>query len=401
MNSSKETIKSIAKDFVYFILIYVSKILELFPKNKNIWVFGAWRGKLYADNSKYMFEYINNIHPDIKAIWISREKKVVKEIRQKGYKAYHRNSLMGISSCLRAQVAFFTEDRHDISRILISGATIVQLWHGMGIKDITRISPKGRSAVQERYDRIVHSHQDEYWMVACEEAVNKYSNAFSLSRQQMFITGQPKDDTFINVAGNKFIEQIRKSHSNCLVAVYLPTHRNFGEKGTSNILSYDVLKEVNNKLAKKNIVMIFKPHAHEFKNYEGISVDLPNIVFATDSQVYGDIYEFLPVCDMMITDYSGVMLGYLASKKPMIYFAYDLDEYISSDAGFCYTYDEVTAGPICKTWDEVINAVWQLAQKDLYVKKREQLRKRFCPMADGESCSRIFNKVQEIIQENV
>ena len=126
-----------------------------------------------------------------------------------------------------------------------------------------------------------------------------------------------------------------------------------------------------------------------------------NIVFATDSQVYGDIYEFLPVCDMMITDYSGVMLGYLASKKPMIYFAYDLDEYISSDAGFCYTYDEVTAGPICKTWDEVIDAVWQLAQKDLYVKKREQLRKRFCPMADGESCSRIFNKVQEIIQENV
>lgn len=396
MNGSKTTIKSLVRDITYFIMLYISKILVHFPKKENLWVFGAWRGKLYADNSKYMFEYVNKFHPEINAVWISREKIVVKEIRQKGYKAYHRNNLMGIMTCLRAQAAFLTEDRHDISRILISGAIIVQLWHGMGIKDIMRISPKERSSVQERYDMVVHSHQDEYWMVACEEAVEKYSKAFSLSKQKMFITGQPKDDTFINIAGNVFIERIRKAHSNCKIVVYLPTHRNFGAKGTTAVLNYEVLKEVNDKLAQKNIVMIFKPHAHEFKNYDGVNVDLSNIVFATDSQVYGDVYEFLPVCDMMITDYSGVMLGYLASRKPMIYFAYDLDEYISADAGFCYTYDEVTAGPVCRSWNEVIEALGQLAQEDVYAERREQLRKRFCPMADGDSCKRIFMKVREI-----
>ena len=30
----------------------------LIPKSKNLWIFGAWRGQLYADNSKYLFEYV-------------------------------------------------------------------------------------------------------------------------------------------------------------------------------------------------------------------------------------------------------------------------------------------------------------------------------------------------------
>lgn len=40
----------------------------LIPKNKNIWVFGAWRGQLYADNAKYLFEYVTENKKDIRPI---------------------------------------------------------------------------------------------------------------------------------------------------------------------------------------------------------------------------------------------------------------------------------------------------------------------------------------------
>ena len=128
----------------------------------------------------------------------------------------------------------------------------------------------------------------------------------------------------------------------------------------------------------------------------GLNEKFSNIIFATDSKLYGDVYEFLPACDMMITDYSGIMLGYLASQKPIIYFVYDYDDYLLSDAGFCYKYEEVTAGPICREWDEVLKAMEVLMCNDSYATKRENLKNKFCPLADGRSCERIYSKVVEI-----
>ena len=56
-------------------------ITGLIPKKKNLWLFGAWQARLYADNSKYLFEYINSNHQEINAVWLTREKSVVAEVR--------------------------------------------------------------------------------------------------------------------------------------------------------------------------------------------------------------------------------------------------------------------------------------------------------------------------------
>lgn len=391
----------VIKDLVYLSLIGANYIISFLPRKKSVWVFGAWHGDLYADNSKYMFEYVSKYHSNnINAIWISRKTEVVDEVRKRGFKAYKCMTFMGAIACLKAGVVFLTEDRHDVSRVLISGATIIQLWHGMGIKDITKFFPTGQDIVQKKYDSLIHSHRNEMWMVASEEAKKKYMDAFSLPEEHIYITGQPKDDTFIHTVSNAMISEIRLNHPDCKIVTYLPTHRKFGGKGSEKLLSNEQIEHVNSRLKKNNIIMIFKPHKHEFKNYIESNKKFSNVIFATDSQIYGDVYEFLPACDMMITDYSGIMFGYLASEKPIIFFAYDYDEYISTDAGFCYSYEEVTPGPICKSWDEVIDVLSELYLHDSYVDKRYCLKKKFCPMADGSSCERIFATVQEILGAN-
>lgn len=377
------------KKVLKYIIYYLIKAVR---KKANRWVFGAWRGELYADNAKYLFEYINKEYPNIETIWITRNPKVLEEIQKKGYRVYLKNSFYGFWYSITAKIAIVTEGTHDIGGMQIAGAKVIQLWHGMGIKDVV---PKRNKNISE-LDELLHAHKYEYWMTACEEASSKYSKAFDVPKEQMYITGQPKDDTFVNSEKNEIVDYIREKHEDCKIVVYLPTHRKFGVHKQDDTLCYETLVKVNERLEKRNIVMIFKPHAHEFKNYEGLDINMSNIIFATDIRSFGDVYEFLPACDGMITDYSGIMLGYLTSGKPMFYFPYDYEEYMSEDFGICYDYMEVTAGPICKTWDELINAMEKTFACDTYKNKREQLRLRFSPYNDGRNCERVFAKIDEI-----
>lgn len=40
-------------------------------RDKNLWIFGSWEGNRYDDNSRHLFEYIREMHPDIRAVWLA------------------------------------------------------------------------------------------------------------------------------------------------------------------------------------------------------------------------------------------------------------------------------------------------------------------------------------------
>ena len=41
--------------------------------NKNIWVFGEWFGRKCNDNCMYFANYLAEVHPEIKLIWIANK----------------------------------------------------------------------------------------------------------------------------------------------------------------------------------------------------------------------------------------------------------------------------------------------------------------------------------------
>ena len=59
---------------ISFIMFFVYWFSQLVPKKKKLWVFGAWNGKKYGDNSKYLFEYINLNGTEIRPIWLTQNK---------------------------------------------------------------------------------------------------------------------------------------------------------------------------------------------------------------------------------------------------------------------------------------------------------------------------------------
>ena len=378
----------------------LKKTDRIIPINKKLWIFGAWGGNLYSDNTKCLFEYVSLNKKDTKCVWISRSDSAVEQARNAGFEAYKELSIKALWYAARAQAAFCTEHAEDVSRFLNKKTKIISLWHGMGIKAVGIesgwIKDMTEKEIEAYKNKCSESYGKWYWMCASEEAKQKYMRSFLVPEEMFYITGQPKDDAFTNLKESAYINEIRSEHPGAKIAVYLPTHRNFGRNfGISDETSIETLKKVNEKLAEKNIVMIFKPHFHEFKKYEGYTDNFSNIIFATDKEKFGDVYTFLPVCDMLITDYSGIMFGYLASGKPIIYFTYDYDEYVSGDAGFCYDFDDITYGPVCKTWDEVIENMSKITADD-YEEIREKQRARFCPYHDGKNCERVYEQVKKL-----
>ncbi|MCP5462729.1 MAG: CDP-glycerol glycerophosphotransferase family protein [bacterium] len=67
-----------------------------FPKKKNLWVFGAWFGEKFSDNSKYLFQYIATNHPEIQAVWLTKNKQTFNFLRKQGFECYYLPSAKGL-----------------------------------------------------------------------------------------------------------------------------------------------------------------------------------------------------------------------------------------------------------------------------------------------------------------
>ena len=131
MNFTK--INKILKFPLFFLLSIISII---FPKDKRLWVFGAWYGQRYSDNSRYLFEYICKNEPDIRAVWLTRNKKIFNELRGIGKEVYLAKSLKSFFMGYRARVVFVSSDMLDVNPLACYGALKVQLWQGTPLKKI-------------------------------------------------------------------------------------------------------------------------------------------------------------------------------------------------------------------------------------------------------------------------
>ncbi len=374
----------------------------IIPKKKNLWLFGCWDGHLYGDNSKYMFEYINKVDKSVNAVWMTKEKSVEEQVKSKGYSVLNARSLKGIWTLCRASVMFETSGFNDLSFFVVKKVKEVQLWHGMGFKNVGKNDSKNGN--KKYFDHFINNgkRSDTYdlanWCVASKEALEKYSDSFDAPKENFTITGQPKDDLFIYPEDEQVYNSILNGKKYKKVIFYLPTHRNFGKTDDKSMLEESKLQYVNSKLAEMDVLVLYKPHYNDKKHFENFKSELSNIKFLLDFEKYGDIYQILPFCDAMISDYSGIVFGFLNADKPIILFPYDMESYITGDMGFCYDYNEVAAGPICMTWDEVIAKIENIANgKDSFAEKRKELIKRFCPLNDGKSKERVYQLAKKLV----
>src|SRR5690625_4955323 len=104
--------------------------------------------------------------------------------------------------------------------------------------------------------------------------------------------------------------------------------------------------------------------------------------------------ELLLVTDILITDYSSVMFDFANTKRPMLFFTYDLESYRDEVRGFYMDFEKEAPGPLIKTTKEAIDNILNIEEvKNKYSEAYQQFYNKYCYLDDGSATKRIINKI--------
>lgn len=380
------------KKCIYLGVNILLKILILFPKNKKIWIFGAWHGDKYADNTRYFYEYLknNDISQKVKLVWITKNKEVLKKLKNEN-EVYLNNSLKGFWYKLRAGVVFYTNGMQDFGEIdLSNGSYRIALWHGMPLKriyfasnKIIKQSNKFIKALRIIKNKLYFRAERNLTIATSEECKEKLNECFSFCKNNEFIiSGQPRNDILVSkdikFSLNEVIKVKNYSNNFSKIITYMPTYRsikNLKEEQVKRIESLLKNKKFQNFLKEQNILFIVKIHYLMDLNE---NIDNKNIIFLKDSEIECT-QKLLKLTDILITDYSSVFIDFvLQEEKSTLFYGYDSKKYFLEDeAGLFYDYDNLV--------------------KDYLIKEEKELLKRIKETLDNQKgnnmkLNRFFNK---------
>jgi len=85
----------------------VAVLDNIIPKKSNLIIFGARGGTMYYDNSKILFEYIRDNHPEFECVWLSTVKNICGKLTSTYNKdiCFNTRTRLGLWKFLRARFA--------------------------------------------------------------------------------------------------------------------------------------------------------------------------------------------------------------------------------------------------------------------------------------------------------
>jgi CDP-glycerol glycerophosphotransferase (TagB/SpsB family) len=306
-------------------------------------VFGAWRGQKYDDNSKYLFEYVSkNNNDEIEAIWLSYNPTVVEEVRQRGFRAYRSGSLRGVWIQLKAGAAIYTNSLMDFGFFpLVGGAEILTTWHGMSFKKIYNSKYSGWSRKTKVFlDHIFSWTYRTFSTVTSEQGKKWLMESFTLDPNEIYITGQPRNDILKEVNKQNVLEDSSIPIEKRLI-LYFPTYRNssMGENAIQDIIEklYDS-KELDDALKLTNSIFVVKPHPVtpplKLKSRDNFMV--------FDYKTVKNNQELLGVGDILITDYSGCFIDFALLNRPIIFYVPDEEKFLKESEDIDRNFFEIS-----------------------------------------------------------
>ncbi len=346
--TTSKSIKYLPK-LINFLMFPISCLVYIMPRNKRNWVFGSGTGMNFSDNAKYLFLYCSSLN-EINCYWITKNKVLVENLRNDGLKAYYKYSIMGLWLSISSKVYIYDSRTGCINHFTSAGAYKVSLWHGSPLKTIDRDITVKNNAFYignhtwglKRY--LVRIIMPEWFvvadlMIATSDKVKGYFNS-AFGSKKIEVTGYPRNDIISNPNLYRkylmFEQNIIHSLSTKKTILYAPTFRDTDRFERETPIEWERL---NNLLKKNDTTFLIKLHRHDYsmimkENYSHIRV--------LDNE--SDMYPLFSKVDLLITDYSSIFFDFLLTDKPVLFYPYDIEDYLTMDRSMYDEYETVTPG---------------------------------------------------------
>ncbi len=381
-------------------------IQKLFPRNRKLWLFGAFAGHGYGDNAKALFEYVLQNETECKPLWVTRDKQILKKLKGQGKPVAMANSTKGFLYCLRAGIVFINNHPKDVNACAINGACQVWLWHGLMMKqigeDARRFSHSGKTFIGKLKIKIQNLlcpelvYKPDYVINTSSFFTPFFCSAFKLTPSRVLITGYPRNDFLFEESQESITKLITCQFNNPLKIIYLPTWRDAYRTGKTDFDPFYNYRfstdEFVSFLEHINAVFIKKPHtlAHEQDLPE--SKQSPRLINLNHDD-FQDLYRVLKDMDILVTDYSSVYFDFLLTGKPIILTPFDLHEFSTCSRPLYFDYHQEIKGDKATDWHQVSEII---QNRNFHIPKQHTV-KRFHFFTDGKSSERVTRKVKELM----
>ncbi len=290
----------------------------------------------------------------------------------------------------RADVILVENSRHQLLYQLRFPVDVrfIQLWHAAGAFKTVKNSRIGKRGGPDPWG-VRHKNYTHVTVSSAFE-VPFYAEAFGIPESRVVATGIPRQDVFFDerrrAAGLASARAAYPEAEGRFTILFAPTYRGSALKARYDLdkLDYPALHAL---CVEKDAVCIIRMHP-AVRHPIGIPDELRDRLLEKPA-VHVDVRDLMFAVDLLVTDYSSIMFDFALLRRPMLFYAYDLEEYVGA-RDFYEPYETFVPGRIVRTFEQLIGAI----RRDDYERhKVEEFVARRYAHTDGRATDRVIDEL--------
>lgn len=367
----------------------MSKVLK---KDPNLILFESNVGKQVSDSPFAIYEELIRTNVNYKYVWayngkISFENSNTKVIKRLSPEYFY----------YLAKAKFWINNQNFPSYLKKQKSqTYIQTWHGTPLKkmqnDVEHFEGKDSGYIH-RVNAAVK--QWDYLVSPSPYATKAFRSAFQFKKEILEV-GYPRNDIFYAGKEQQQLrsEAVKKKYlipENKKIILYAPTFRD-DQVDSKNKHQFDLQLDLEKLKAtlSEDYVLLIRAHVIVANNLT-IPLDCRN--FAFNVSKYNNIQDLYLAADICITDYSSVMFDFAHTKRPLLFYTYDLEHYKENLRGFYMDFEKEAPGPLLMNTEQLIHAVTNIDDVSTqYTEKYEAFYTKYCGLEDGHAASKIVQR---------
>ena len=360
-------------------------------------LFEVFMGRQYGCNPRAIYEQMINDKrfEEFKFVWAFKDvqkKTLFSQLDRAEVVKYKSKAYL---KCCASSKYIITNSNMDYMITKKKDQVFLQTWHGTPLKklrcDIEVENGNAVNSLEEiRFQNNIDIIRYDYFLSPSAFATEKFISAFNLKklgRENVIIeTGYPRNDKLFNHDREDIKNTIKRLGlpKDKKIILYAPTFRdNQHESDKGYVLDLNIdFDNLKNHLGEEYIILFrahyFVANKFDFEKYKGFIYDVSSL---------DDITDLYIISDLLITDYSSVFFDYANLRKPILFYMYDMKEYINDIRGFYIDIEELP-GTIVTKENDLIDAIENHTR--FCDEKYDVFNGKFNSLDDGNAANRVL-----------
>jgi CDP-glycerol glycerophosphotransferase len=382
----------------------------LVPRSRDQWVFGCGAG--IGDGALAVWKVA--VADGRRPLWLVGSTREATDAAALGIPTVRKSSLRGLWRTARAGVIVITHGFGDVNRYAVSGAFVVQLWHGIPLKRIGLDSPEtlrapvalaralGAGTARRMLGAMYRSAVRRIRLLPASSHLvrGRLESAFALDDARVPVTGEPRVDVLSQGSPGARRAAARAEIArlsgvigpDTRLMLYAPTWRDGDpDPAVPTAAEWEALADL---LARHDAILLVRSHPLGGGDYAPpLGTDR---VRALGSDLVADVTPLLPGLDVLVTDYSSLAFDAALVPLPEVFLAPDVEQY-ARRRGFYGGYSDVAGDEWAVDWTAALvqldRVLGDATERERRIERARALSARVHAYRDGGNAERVYRAI--------